>query len=131
MAKVSTTPSRKTIQMIRFRSNFEKTIALSLEREGVPFGYETKHLKYLKEHTYTPDFILGNGIIIEAKGRFMASDRTKHLLVRKYNPELDIRFLFMNAKNRLSSKSKTTYAQWCEKYGFLWADKTLPKEWLL
>jgi len=117
--------------MIRFRSNFEKTIALSLEREGVPFGYETKHLKYLKEHTYTPDFILGNGIIIEAKGRFMASDRTKHLLVRKYNPDLDIRFLFMNAKNRLSSKSKTTYAQWCEKYGFLWAEKQLPTEWLL
>jgi hypothetical protein len=116
---------------MRFRSNFEKTIALSLEREGVPFGYESRHLKYCKEHTYTPDFVLTNGIIIEAKGRFLASDRTKHLLVRKYNPELDIRFLFMNARNRLSSRSRTTYAEWCDKHGFIWAQTTIPKEWLL
>lgn len=27
--------------------------------------------------------------------------------------------------------STTTYAQWCEKYGFKWADKLVPVEWLV
>ena len=80
-------------------------------------------------HTYTPDFQLPNGIIIETKGRFVASDRKKHLLVKKQHPELDIRFIFQNAKGRINKGSKTTYADWCVKNGFLYADKEIPYEW--
>ena len=43
---------------------------------------------------YKPDFVLNNGIIIEAKGWFKARDRVKHLLIQEQYPELDIRFCF-------------------------------------
>jgi hypothetical protein len=97
---------------------------------GAPFDYETLKLKYTRECVYTPDFILPNGVIIEAKGYWLPADRTKHLRVRECNPEMDIRFCFQNAHNTLNKKSKTTYGDWCDKHGFLWAHKTIPKEWI-
>ena len=114
----------------KYRSRFEAQLALTLERVGAPFDYESLKVKYTKESTYTPDFILPNGIIIEAKGYWIPADRTKHLRVRDCNPELDIRFCFQNAHNTLSKKSKTTYGEWCDKHGFLWAHKTIPTEWI-
>jgi hypothetical protein len=75
------------------------------------------------------DFELPNGIIIEVKGWFKPADRTKHLSIKKQHPDLDIRFLFDNANKRLSKTSRTTYAQWCQKHGFKYAEKTIPKEW--
>jgi len=78
---------------------------------------------------YTPDFLLPNGIIVETKGLFTVADRRKHLLVQKQHPELDIRFVFASSKRRLSKVSKTTYAEWCEKYNFLYADKKIPEQW--
>ena len=52
----------------KYRSRFEAQLALTLERVGATFDYESLKVKYTKESTYTPDFILPNGIIIEAKG---------------------------------------------------------------
>jgi hypothetical protein len=43
---------------------------------------------------------------------------------------LDIRFVFNYSKSRISKKSSTTYAMWCEKHGFQYADKSIPAEWL-
>jgi hypothetical protein len=80
--------------------------------------------------TYTPDFILPNGIIIEAKGVWTVEDRTKHLLVRAQHPHLDIRLVFMNAANKIRKGSDTTYAKWCDKKGIIYADKIIPKSWL-
>ena len=51
-------------------------------------------------------------------------------LVKEQYPDLDIRFIFSNSKSRISKKSNTTYGMWCEKYGFEYADKHVPKEWL-
>ena len=116
--------------MPKFRSKFEKGLALDLKRSGVSFGYETKRIDYLKSHYYTPDFILGNGVILEAKGRFLSSDRAKHLLIKEQHPELDIRFVFMNARNKLNKRSRTTYADWADRHGFLWSEKRIPTEWL-
>ena len=79
---------------------------------------------------YTPDFILPNGIIIETKGRFVAADRKKHLLIQQQHSELDIRFVFSNSRAKLSKGAKSTYGEWCEKHGFLYADKQIPEEWL-
>jgi hypothetical protein len=31
----------------------------------------------------------------------------------------------------LSKKSSTTYAEWCDKHGFLWCHKEIPEEWIL
>jgi hypothetical protein len=114
-----------------YRSGFEETLASQLKRGGVNFEYETVKLKYVKKATYTPDFILPNGIIIEAKGLFTAEDRTKHILIREQHPHLDIRMVFMNAYNKLRKGSNTTYARWCEKKNIIYAHKTIPKSWLL
>ena len=127
--KTSVTHSRTTKVMPRFRSKFEQRLALALKRAGVNFGYETERIGYLKQHHYTPDFILENGVMLEAKGRFLSSDRAKHLLIKKQHPELDIRFVFMRSKNTLNKRSKTTYADWCDKHGFLWCDNAIPRDW--
>ena len=116
-----------------YKSGLEDTLALSLEQQGVPVEYEKYKIKYKEpetDHTYTPDFKLPNGIIIETKGRFMPADRKKHLLVQAQYPHLDIRFVFTNPNNRISKSSKTTYAAWCEKYGFQYSKKVIPEAWL-
>ena len=115
----------------KYRSGFEQTLANQLQRSGVAFEYETVKLEYQKIATYTPDFILPNGIIIEAKGVWTVEDRTKHLLVREQHPHLDIRLVFMNAFNKIRKGSDTTYARWCEKKNIIYANKTIPKQWLL
>ena len=116
-----------------FRSGLEVAVAEQLHKLKVDFEYETVKVRYLKPprpSTYTPDFKLVNGIIIETKGRFTASDRYKHILVKEQNPSLDIRFVFSNSKSKLYKGSNTTYADWCKKNGFKFADKEIPKEWL-
>jgi len=114
-----------------FRSGLEYRIACHLEREGVTYEYETFKVKYQrKESTYTPDFILPNGIIIEGKGKFDSADRSKHLLIKEQHPELDIRFVFSNSNSKLYKGSNSTYANWCVKHGFKYSDKLVPKDWL-
>lgn len=116
-----------------FRSGLEERIAEQLDKAGVEYTYEKLKLDYVKpasKHVYTPDFVLANGIIIETKGRFLLADRQKHILVKKHNPTLDIRFVFSNSNARISKASTTTYAQWCIKNGFKYADKTVPEEWM-
>ena len=74
--------------------------------------------------------MLRNGIIVESKGIFDVEDRKKHLLIREQHPELDIRFVFSSSRSKLYKGSKTSYAEWCEKYGFQFADKLIPAAWL-
>jgi len=114
-----------------FRSGLEYRVAKELEDNGFTYEYEKLRIKYQrKPSTYTPDFELHNGIIIEGKGRFISSDRAKHLLIKEQRPELDIRFVFSNSSSKLYKGSNSTYASWCEKHGFLYADKLIPKGWL-
>ena len=115
------------------RSGLEERVCQQLNDLGIPYEYEKLKIKYIRpasSHVYTPDIQLPNGIIVETKGRFLAPDRQKHLLVKKHNPELDIRFVFSNSNARISKASKTTYAMWCRKNGYKFADKTIPEEWL-
>tara|TARA_E500000331_G_C17102863_1_gene646116 strand:- start:34 stop:453 length:420 start_codon:yes stop_codon:yes gene_type:complete len=123
----------KSQKKISFRSGLEEHLANQLEQLGVNFEYETLVVNYdrpAKTHRYYPDFILPNGIIIEAKGRFLTKDRQKHLLVKAQNPELDIRFVFSNPNQRISKISKTTYAKWCDSKGFKYAKQTIPTKWI-
>lgn len=116
-----------------FRSGLEEAIAEKLTSKGVGFTFEELVIPYVKPEKpakYTPDFKLANGIIIESKGRFLTEDRQKHLLVKAQHPEHDIRFVFSNSKTKISKRSKTTYADWCIKNGFLYADKDIPDAWL-
>lgn len=115
-----------------YRSGLEDRVSKQLKESGVSFEYETLKIQYEVNEVrrYTPDFILPNGIIIETKGRFVAADRKKHLLIQQQHSDLDIRFVFSNSKAKLSKGAKSTYAEWCEKHGFLYADKEIPEEWL-
>lgn len=115
-----------------YRSGLEETVATQLSKLGVDAQYESFKIKYRVEEdrSYTPDFILPNGVIVETKGRFVAADRKKHLLIKKQHPELDIRFVFTNSRNKISKGSKTSYADWCNKHGFIYADKEIPLEWI-
>ncbi len=115
-----------------YRSGLEDRISEQLKSLGVSFTYEVLKLKYEvhETRTYTPDFRLDNGIVVESKGRFVAADRKKHLLVKQQHPNLDIRFVFTNSNAKISKGSKTTYADWCNKNGFLFADKLIPVEWI-
>ena len=115
-----------------YRSGLEQDTAKFLKKRGIGFTYEEMKIKWVdpKIKTYTPDFVLDNGIIIETKGRFISPDRAKHLAVRDQYPELDIRFVFTNSKSKLYKGSKTTYGMWCNKYDFKYADRYIPEAWL-
>ena len=115
-----------------YRSGLEEAIAKDLDKAGISYLYEDKKITYQvnQVRTYTPDFILPNGIIIETKGRFVVDDRMKHLMIREQYPHLDLRFVFSNSRNKIRKGSKTTYGDWCTKHGFLYADKRIPDEWL-
>ena len=114
-----------------YRSDFELSIAVAFNRNNIKFKYESERIDYVRYSTYSPDFTIeGKDFLIEAKGLFTTTDRGKHLLIKKQHPELDIRFLFMRANNKLYKGSKTTYSGWCERYGFKWCQGFLPREWL-
>lgn len=114
----------------KYRSTLEHNIALHLEKVGAKFQYESIRLPYIRKCAYTPDFILWNGIIVEAKGWFRSADRSKLVLVKKASPWIDIRLVFQRASNRLNKHTKTTYAEWATKNGFPFAEGRIPEDWL-
>jgi hypothetical protein len=123
-------PKKKKLkETSKYRSKFEESIADTLSVRKIPFGYETQLVSYIVERTYKPDFILENGILIEAKGYFRSADQRKHRAIKNQHPELDIRFVFMKLSSRVQG-SKMTCQEWCEKYDFLYAEKEIPKVWL-
>lgn len=116
-----------------YRSGFEHKVSDQLTESKIKFGYEDTIIKYIKpetNHTYTIDFTLPNGILIETKGRWVLEDRKKHLLIKKQHPELDIRIVFQSSKTKIRKGSKTTYAIFCDKHGIPWAEKVIPEKWL-
>ena len=116
-----------------YRSGLEEKMATQLESHGVPSVFEQYEVKYeipASMHTYTPDFVLPNGIVIEGKGIFDSDDRKKHTLIRQQHPQLDIRFVFSNANAKLYKGSPTSYAAWCIKNGFKYSTKVIPIEWM-
>jgi hypothetical protein len=116
--------------MASYRSRLEERLARWMEVNNLPFEYESLKLNYTVEAKYTPDFILPNGVILEAKGYFKPEDRRKMLAVKKQHPDLDIRLVFQAPYNTLSKESKTTYSDWAEKHGFLWAIyNNIPLDW--
>ena len=116
----------------RYRSGLEKEIAAVLKENQKKVRYEALKIEWedLRYRTYTPDFVLDNGIIIESKGIFDSDDRRKHLEIQKQHPELDIRFVFSNAKGKLYKGAKSRYFEWCDKNNILWSHRVIPKEWL-
>jgi len=116
-----------------YRSGLEQEAAEFLKTRQKKVEYEKLKIEWedLKYRTYTPDFELDNGIIIETKGIFSAADRRKHLEIQTQHPKLDIRFVFSNANAKLYKGAKSRYCDWCEQKGFKWAHRVIPEGWLL
>ena len=115
-----------------YRSGLEDTVANYLKEHKVKFLYEKVKIEWedLAYRTYTPDFVLNNGIIIETKGIFTVADRRKHVCIKKQHPSLDIRFVFTNSNRKLRKGSKSSYAEWCIRYGFRFYNRIIPEDWL-
>lgn len=120
-----------------FRSGLEEKINEQLRDTGIAFSYETIKFGFIqpeKRRSYTPDFILtkknGDMMVIETKGRFTLQDRQKMEYVQAQYPNVDIRFVFTNSRDKIRKGSKTTYGKWCENLGFKYADKYIPVEWI-
>jgi len=133
MMKISSSQLRRGM-IEGYRSGLERDIGCQLNTSKVRWSFESERIPYTpKERTYTPDFILKGQAIkiyIESKGRFLPADRSKHLLIQKQHPDLDIRFVFSNPKQKINKGSKTTYGDWCDKHGFQYATKWVPEEWI-
>ncbi len=124
-----TRPKKKTS---KYRSKLEEKVADLLINLGVTYEYESVKLAYKISHNYNPDFILPNGIILECKGYWDSEDRRKIKNVCEQNPDMDIRMVFQSPFNKITKKSKTTYAQWCDKHNIPWcAFHEIPIEWLV
>lgn len=120
-----------------FRSGLEETVNSTLVKSKKKFSYESEKITYIQpesKHTYTPDFILikssGEKMYVETKGRWVKADRLKFDWIFDQYPNIDIRFVFQNPNAKLYKGSKTSYTQYCDKKGWAWAKKEIPKSWL-
>jgi len=124
--------ARRNALKYGYRSGLEHTVSIYLKERNYQFMYEEIKIEWedLAYRTYTPDFVLDNGIMIETKGLFTTADRRKHLAVKKQHPKLDIRFVFTNSRTKLRKGAKSSYGEWCIKHGFRYYDRIIPEDWL-
>ena len=118
--------------MPHFKSKLEERVWDTLRKEFPSVKYEPDKFKYVQpaaDRTYTPDFKTGRRkLYLEAKGKLDLETRKKMVWFKECNPDVRIIFLFQNADNKLTKKSKTTYWMWAEANGFEWLDYR--KDWL-
>lgn len=104
-------------------------MASALTKEGVTYRYESVTIPFTAERKYLPDFST-KAFHIEAKGRFTASDRAKHLAIKAQHPEVEVRFVFQR-NNTLSTRTTTRYSDWCDKHGYKWCiGPDIPADWI-
>jgi hypothetical protein len=118
---------------MKYKSKLEESVAAAL---GSKATYEPDRLYFIqpeKKRFYLPDFKIGDKVYIEAKGKWDASDRAKHVWIKEQHPDVTIYLLFQNSSVKLNKRSKTTYGDWATKNGLKWADyrQGIPPEWLL
>lgn len=121
---------------VKVRSKLETQIAAVFNDVNTPWEYEVTKISYVipeSNHTYTVDFSLGNGILIEGKGYLSDhAERKKYVLLKDQHPDLDLRFIFDN-ENKLCGGTKYSHATWAKKYGFKYCsikDKQIIKDWI-
>ncbi len=123
---------RKVLQM---KGTFEDKVICDLDERGVPYMYEPDKIAYYVERHYIPDLKIGT-MFVELKGYFRQDAQRKMKAVKAQHPELDIRFVFQKADATIQGAkkrkdgTKMTCSEWAERNGFVWAETTIPKEWL-
>lgn len=120
-----------------YRSGLEEQAAEQIAQAGLKVEYETDKVTYTwpeRQSTYHPDFKLpskdGGFFYCETKGIWAVEDRQKWHLLHEQHPDIDFRLVFSNQNAKLYKGSPTTYAAYCDKHGFTYANKTIPEEWL-
>lgn len=107
----------------RRRSKLEMQFEEILKSFDTNYEYEITKIPYTvpeSKHTYTVDWTIINGVLIETKGYLSDhAERNKYVLLKKQHPELDLRFVFANPQ-KLCGGMKTTHAEWATKQGFKW-----------
>lgn len=106
-----------TEKIKKFKSKFEAVFAQTYK-----LPYEQDKIKYVIEHTYNPDWTVSDNVFIETKGIFDFEDRRKTLAVKKQHPDIIVALVFQNSKSKIYKKSKTSYAEWCDKHSIIWFD---------
>lgn len=125
---------------INFRSKLEERTSEQLK--SINWLYEGEQLNYsipITHHKYTPDFVItkpdGRKLFLECKGRHRwggmdLETRKKMEYVKQQNPNLDIRFVFDKANNKIGTSPKSmTWEQWAEKMGYKYTINIIPIEW--
>jgi hypothetical protein len=116
--------------MTKTRSGFEAKVLKQLDEARRKYYYEGVRIKYSIDNLkYIPDLVLDSNIIVELKGYFRREAQTKMRAVREANPHLDIRFVFQKADSKIQGSKKMTCAMWADKYGFKWAEGSVPDDW--
>lgn len=116
--------ARKGAYAAGYRSVFELRVNTWMKEEGLDIPYEPEKVEYVvpaSNHKYTPDWKVGD-ILYEGKGYFSAADRKKMLHIIESNPHLRVRMIFQNSATKINKRSKTSYADWCDKFEIEWCD---------
>lgn len=121
---------------VKRRSKLEQRFEEILKDFNVLYEYEITKVPYIipeSNHTYTVDWTVGNGLLLETKG-FLAdhAERKKYILIKEQHPNIDLRFVFQDP-NKQCGGMKTTHAQWAEKNGFKYCsvrDTEQLKNWI-
>ena len=94
------------------RSKLELKFEEILKDFEVEYDYEVTKIPYTipeSKHTYTVDWTLLNGMLLETKGYLSDhQERYKYVLLKQQYPDLDLRFVFDNP-NKLVGGTKQTH----------------------
>lgn len=103
------------------RSKLELRFEEILKDNKAEYDYEVTKIQYIvpeSKHTYTVDWTLASGILLETKGYLSDyQERHKYVLLKQQHPDIDLRFVFDNP-NKLCGGMKMTHGKWAEKYNF-------------
>lgn len=133
--------------MSEFRSYFEQTIAEWLDKNKIKYEYEPRSFPYVsrikngrcsvcsapavQDRDYTPDFYFPDfGFYAECKGNFTSHDRKKMRDVKRSWPDIDIRMV-LQSNNLIvaGDRNGARYSNWCVKYGFPFALRSIDSHW--
>ncbi|MDA7495960.1 hypothetical protein OAA57_00780 [bacterium] len=121
--------------MLKTKGTFEARVIEDLNERGVSYQYEPDKMAYYVERHYIPDLAVGN-MIVELKGYLRQDSQRKMKSIKAQYPDLDIRFVFQKASSTIQGAkkrkdgSKMTCGEWADRQGFVWAEGTIPEEWL-
>lgn len=120
-------PKDESLKGTKYDSTLERRLHEGLLATA---EHHPPRVPYVWEHTYEPDFRVGD-VLVECKGYFQdREDCTKYLWVRKALPEhMELVFVFenpakpMHFQARRTDGTKMSHLEWCDKNGFRWFDE--------